>query len=501
MRSALPGSVRRLSLVLVLSATADAFSLVALLWYLTVSRAGAGALGGLVLAAGLPAVASGPLIGRLLERSPVRPLLAADNLGRAAILLTITGLAAGGALRLPVLFLLVALTGLLSPVTYAGSRVLLPELVTAAQLVAANRLLAVGDQFPLLAGPAAAGVTASALGGPGALTIPAAALVLAARAAWRLPAPAPGQAASQPPAPERAAPERAAPEQTAPEREPREPDDPGELDDSGERGEARGRGRWRTPGLQAVLALTGAYFLAYGPLEPAMPLYAHHRLHAGAVGYGALWSVFGAGALLGLLAVRPLARLRPGLVNAAGAAAWGLVTLPLVLITALPGALAVMFAGGLIWGPYGVIEVMTIQAVTPRHRHGTVFGLRRAIQVAATPAGAAVGGLLLTRLDPQAVIGVAAGACVLAGAAGLLYPPLRRLPRPPAAPGRPARAATWFARPGSGQARPHADRLQAGYRSLRSRRAHPAGRAGGAGRLRLRRDERPLPPVAGGAGP
>ena len=150
MRSALPGSVRRLSLVLVLSATADAFSLVALLWYLTVSRAGAGALGALVLVAGLPAIASGPLIGRFLERAPARPLLAADNLARAAILITITGLAAAGELSLPVLFALVGLTGLLSPVTYAGSRVLLPQLVSDAQLVAANRLLAVGDQFPLL---------------------------------------------------------------------------------------------------------------------------------------------------------------------------------------------------------------------------------------------------------------------------------------------------------------------------------------------------------------
>jgi hypothetical protein len=333
-------------------------------------------------------------------------------------------------------------------------------------------------------------VTASALGGPGALTIPAAGLITAAWAAWGLPAASPGRPASPPRAPERGAPERDTRE-LSDAREPGDARGRGELTepgDSREPGGGRGRGRWRTPGLQAVLALTGAYFLAYGPLEPAMPLYAHRTLHAGAVGYGALWSVFGVGALLGLLAVRPLARLRPGLVNAAGAAVWGLVTLPLVLISALPGALAVMFAGGLIWGPYGVIEVMTIQAVTPRNRHGTVFGIRRAIQVAATPAGAAAGGLLLTRLDPQAVIGVAAGACVLAGAAGLLYPPLRRLPRPPPAPARPTRAA-WFARPGSGQAKAHADRLQADHRGLRSRRAHPAGRAGRAGRLRLRRDE------------
>ena len=74
-------------------------------------------------------------------------------------------------------------------------------------------------------------------------------------------------------------------------------------------------------------------------------------------------------------------------------------------VGALPAALLVMLASGLIWGPYGAIETATIQRMTPPRRHGTVFGIRRGIQVAATAAGAAAGGLLLTRLPPQAVIG------------------------------------------------------------------------------------------------
>ena len=161
-----------------------------------------------------------------------------------------------------------------------------------------------------------------------------------------------------------------------------------------------------------------------------MPLYAHEVLHSGGTGYGALWSAFGLGALLGLLAVRSLARLRPGIVNAAGTALWGAATLPLVLVGALPAALPVMLVGGLIWGPYGAIETATIQRITPPRRHGTVFGVRRGIQVAATPVGAAAGSLLLARLPPQAVIGLAAGSCVLVGVLGLLYPPLRRLTWP-----------------------------------------------------------------------
>jgi MFS family permease len=417
--AALPASVRRLTLVLVLSATADAFALVALLWYLTVRHAGAGALGGLVLAAGLPAVASGPLIGRWLGRSPARWLLVADNLARAAVLIIIAALAAGGLLSLPALLALTAVTGILSPATYAGSRVLLPQLVAEPDLVRANGMLAVGDQFPLLAGPALAGPAAGLLGGTAALVIPAAALVLAGWAAAGLP---PARPRRRPGADREAA-------QARPDRE-----SAGTQPDRESAGTQRTRRRpaqrRRNRALPALLALTGAYFFAYGPLEPAMPLYAHEVLHSGGAGYGALWSVFGLGALLGLLAVRRLARLRPGLVNAAGAGLWGAVTLPLVLTGTLPAALPVMFAGGLIWGPYGAIETATIQRITPPHRHGAVFGLRRGIQVAAAPAGAAVGGLLLIRLPPQAVIGLAAGSCVLVGAAALLYPPLRRLSWP-----------------------------------------------------------------------
>ena len=399
--AALPASVRRLTLVLVLSATADAFALVALLWYLTVSHASAAALGGLVLAAGVPAVASGPLIGRWLERRPARWLLAADNLARAAVLLLVTALAAARVLTLPALFALAAVTGVLSPVTYAGSRVLLPALVAEPDLVRANGMLAIGDQFPLLAAPALAGVAASLLGGTTALVIPAAALALAGWAAAGLPAAPPGSPAG-------------ANRGTAGPRR-----DPPPL-----------RARQRNPALRALLGLTGAYYFAYGPLEPAMPLYAHEVLHSGGTGYGALWSAFGLGALLGLLVVGRLARLRPGIVNAAGTALWGAATLPLALVGALPAALLVMLAGGLIWGPYGAIETATIQRITPLRRHGTVFGVRRGIQVAATPAGAAAGGLLLARLPPQAVIGLAAGSCVLVGVLGLLYPPLRRLAWP-----------------------------------------------------------------------
>jgi hypothetical protein len=85
--------------------------------------------------------------------------------------------------------------------------------------------------------------------------------------------------------------------------------------------------------VRTVLAVTLVYYLAYGPLEPALPLYSRDILHAGPSGYGLLWSAFGAGALSGLATVPIVSRLRPGLALAGNALLWGTTLLPLLLIT------------------------------------------------------------------------------------------------------------------------------------------------------------------------
>ena len=89
--------------------------------------------------------------------------------------------------------------------------------------------------------------------------------------------------------------------------------------------------RVRTAG--AITALTAAFFLAYGLLEPAPPLYSRDVLRAGATGYGSLWTTYGAGMLVGLLAGVPrLARFRPGRVLGALALVYGALLLPLVAL-------------------------------------------------------------------------------------------------------------------------------------------------------------------------
>jgi MFS family permease len=408
--------VARLTGTLVLSNAADQFALIAVLWFLLDKTGSPVLLGVAVLCGALPALATAPLAGMLVDRRDPARLVALDNLARAACLAALPVAAWCGVLSVPLLLVAVGLAGALAPLTYAGTRVLLPRLVPAADLPAANGVLGLGDQIPFLLGPATAGVLVAHLGGPTALLFPAAALVAAALLAN-------GVA-------------------------------PVERADAGrfvrvER-EAVGGGRrvlrgvgvlWRVRPVRALMVLTLAYYLAYGPVETALPVFVRGQLHAGASAYGALWGVFGAGAVVGLVLVRPLSRWRPGVVNALGAVAWGLAVAPMALARSVPVAMALFVLGAVVWAPYSAIEMSVLQRLVPADRLGTVLGTRRALLVGASPTGAALGSLLVAPGTAGLVIAGSAAACALVGLACLAYPALRAV-LPPQPTTEPATAPT-----------------------------------------------------------
>jgi predicted MFS family arabinose efflux permease len=384
-------AVRRLSAGMLLSRTGDQLTTIALVWFV-LDLTGSGAAVGLVLlCAGLPPVVTGPLLGRVLDRWPLRRVMVADNLARAALVAVIPTLYWLGRLDLPLLYGLTLAAGALVPATDVGVRVALPRLVDEAELQRANVLLSVGDQASALVGPALGGLLVGLVGAPPVLLGDAASFL--AMAALVGPLPDAAGPAAPPPA--------TGPATRAP------------LAD---------------PTVRTVLGLTLVYFLAYGPLEPALPLYSRDVLQAGAGGYGLLWSAFGAGALVGLVTVPAVGRLRPGLALAGNAVAWGAALLPLLAIVRIAPAMAALALGGLAWAPYVTLESSLLQRVVPAPALGRVFGVRRALTAAAMPLGAAAGGLLLQRATPTAVIGLSAVTCMLAGAAALCSPALHRLP-------------------------------------------------------------------------
>jgi predicted MFS family arabinose efflux permease len=184
-------------------------------------------------------------------------------------------------------------------------------------------------------------------------------------------------------------------------------------------------GRGRTSRVAVIVALSTAYYFVYGPFETASPPYVRTHLEGGEGTYSLLWALFGLGALISLPLAPRLARRRPGVVNAVGAVAWGVLMLPVVVLESVPLVAGLFLLGGLVWGPYTTVETTALQRWVPPQRHGAVFGLQRSLLTTAAPLGAALSALLLEHLQPETVLGLSAGGCVLAGLAALASRDLR----------------------------------------------------------------------------
>lgn len=388
---------RSLWLGMVISRLGDQFAIIALLWFVLELTGSGTALALVLLCYSLPAIVTSPLLGRLLDRRQPRLVMVADNVGRALVIGAIPLLFWLGVLHLWMVYALVALAGALVPATGVGVRVVLPHLVPDAELEHANGLASVSEQFSYLAGPGLAGVLVAAFGGPAVLLIDVASFLVMAAFLAALPDVGRGRDAETP---------------------------------------KRGRslfGFGTLLGLKAprvITVVSVVFFFSYGPLEPALPLYARDTLHAGAAAYGLLWTGFGAGALVGLLAIPFVGRRpRPGVVFATIAVLWGALLSPLVFLTSLPLAVLALGLAGCAWAPYSTVEISLLQRLVPERVRGEAFGARSTVMVAVAPLGVLAGGLLLGVLAAPAVIGVSALACIAAGAGGLLSPPLRAIRR------------------------------------------------------------------------
>ena len=294
--------------------------------------------------------------------------------------------------------MLALLAGALSPATAAGVRAFMPHLVDDAALDRANTLTATSLQFSYLAGPVAAGFTVARLGGPWALFIDAASFLLMGLFMLTLPA-----IAREP----RVSPQHAA------------------------------ANRWLgfgalfgVPSVPALTLLTLVFFFSYGPLEAALPIYSAQTLHANADGYGLLWTGFGVGAFAGVLTLTKRShRWRPSIALPMIAVLWGALLCPLFFIRQLPLAMLFLGMAGASWAPYTPMETTLLQRLVPAEIRGQVFGARHSLVGAASPLGAAFGGLLLQYLSAPLVIAISGLACILAGLGGLLSPSLRQLQR------------------------------------------------------------------------
>jgi len=390
-REGLPWAMRGVAVAWVLASTTDNFVVFVLFWLAEPQGWSGVQTAFVVLATRLPCLVGGIFGGRAVDRFGPRRMLAADAGLRLFVMLGLVVAGADGDLGLSTVLVLGAIAGTFAPISYAAARTLTPRLVRSDQLGRANSLLGIGDQLPLLAAAGLAGPTLSTMGIGPAFLVPAVLLAVVLVIAMLLP-------------------ERSSSDSAAVERI--------HL-------EAPAARPWQTAGVKPLVALSVAYYFTYGPFETVMPSFVRDDLDAGVGGYSLLWTVFGLASLASLSTAPWLARRRPGLVNAAGAALWGLVTIPFVLADTLLAAVIFFALSGAVWGPYSAIETTALQHRIHPQSHGRVFGTQRALLQSASPLGAAVGAVALGYASPMVILLVSAMGCTVAGLIALLSPGIR----------------------------------------------------------------------------
>lgn len=318
---------------------------------------------GLAIAAySLPAAIGSFTLGRWLSSRSGRSLILLDSLLRGVIFTLIPVLHWLRLLNATVFIALLAVSSLLHAWGIAGRQTFVAESLPRSDRLAGNALLGSQEQLSYIAGPPLAGLVTAAFG-------PATVLAFDAASYWYLAFMA----------------ARARGEETVG----RKPPIPLRR---------TGRTLVRYPALLGLMGLTFMFNLLYGPIEVAIPVFVSVRLGGDPTWLGWIWGAFGVGAVIGALITGTLRRLPLWPTVLAIVTGWGLAMLPLAEFGTLAAAISGFALGGLIYAPYGPVSVTLLQQTAPHDELASISAFRSAILVIASPLGAALGGLLVTRL-------------------------------------------------------------------------------------------------------
>ncbi len=373
-----------------ISALGDGMAAVAIPW-LAISLAhghDAGLLVGAAVAAyTLPGVLAGLGLGRLLSRWDGRLLILADAVLRA-LALTAVAVAALASLLGPATYvLLLGLSSLLGLAAITGELTSVAELLPPEQLVAGNSLLTMTSFATGIVGPALAGGLIVAVGAPlvlGADAVSYLALVAAALLSRRLRPAAPAAGGS-------------------------------DLSMV-----TALRRLLHQPALLGISLLCVAYFLLYGPVEVALPLYVHTTLRASAALLGGYWAAFAVGATLGALLASAVERFGLWTVSLLSMVAWGACLVPFGFVrSALVGATA-LAVGGLVYGPFLPLKRTIIQRLSPASQLASLGAASAMLTVPASPLGTALGGPIVALLGAPGTLLTSGTATIAAALVGAL---------------------------------------------------------------------------------
>lgn len=294
--------LRRLLPAFAVSAIGDGMSAVGVAWLAI--RIAPPASRGLVVGAAvaaytLPGAAGAVLLARPLRALAGRHLAAADAGLRAVTLSVIPLLYAFGALRAGSYVALLAASSVLHAWGLSGQYTLVAEHLPPQARTTGNALLSGFSMAAFVIGPLLAGLLVAAAGPALPIAANAASFALLALAA----------------ATARGRPTTAA------------------CADAGQPGRAQGfRAIAASRPLTGLLALTVVYYLLYGPVEVALPLYVTGPLRGSAALLSLFWTVFGIGATIGSVTTVLARRLPPWPVILAAVIGWGAALAPLAAL-------------------------------------------------------------------------------------------------------------------------------------------------------------------------
>jgi hypothetical protein len=197
------------------------------------------------------------------------------------------------------------------------------------------------------------------------------------------------------------------------------------------------------PLLRSLLGIQTAAVVLFTIATPVEVVFAQRSLHAGAGGYGALLSSWGAGAVAGSAAyVRWHGLPARGLI-AASAAALGVGFLVMAVAPTLLVAMVGSAIGGAGNGIESVAARTAVQEQTPERWMALVMSLNESLNQAAPGGGILLGGVIAALAGPRLALGVAgAGSLVVTAAIWVVLGPRAGFGATPSGPRSGSDAAT-----------------------------------------------------------
>jgi predicted MFS family arabinose efflux permease len=359
---------------LTVSALGDGMALVAVTWLALQLATGPDRttwVSAAIVAYTVPSIAGTLLLGRLLGGRPGTQLAGWDAILRATALMAIPVVHLLGALNIEVYISLLGLSSLLHGWGSAGRFTLIAELLPDHDRIPANAILATITELAAITGPPLAGLL---IGWRGAVTVIAidAATFAALAATYRL----------------------AQPHHTH-----QRPTSDAPASRNAGFGIIR---RSRT--LASLCALSFGFFLAFGPVYIALPVFVTDTLHGSATLLSLYYTAFGVGAVIGGLSTGYMRRWRPWPTLIAIMLGLGIAMLPIGVGAPTPVTLTCFALAGLIWAPYMPISMALFQRSTTTALLPQVLAANSAIAVLSVPLGTMIGAPLVAAIGAQTTL-------------------------------------------------------------------------------------------------